>query len=128
MDNIELKATDRSPEISFDFSANKFLIKGESYPEDVNEFFGPLMEKLEAHFEDQDGASILFQFELIYFNSSTAKILMGIFDLLDETADSGNDVTVEWIYEEEDENMEELGEEYGEDLEHAKFVLKQVEV
>ncbi len=53
---------------------------------------------------------------------------MGLFDSLDETAGNGNDVTVIWVHEIDDDNMEEMGEEFGEDLEHAKFELKAVEV
>jgi len=126
MTKVNIPATERSPEVDFDFSVNKFALRGESYPEDVNAFFGPLMDQLESHFENQDAADILFTFELIYFNSSTAKILMGLFDMFDQAAESGNKVIVEWCYEEDDDNMEELGEEYGEDLEHADFVLKKV--
>ncbi|SCA54764.1 conserved hypothetical protein [Candidatus Terasakiella magnetica] len=126
MENVKIAATERSPEIEFDFDSNVFTMRGESYPEDVNEFFGPLMERLESHFEDQDASEIKFTFELIYFNSSTAKILMGLFDLFDETAEAGNKVLVEWRFEEDDDNMEELGEEYGEDLEFAEFILKEV--
>ncbi|CCQ74848.1 DUF1987 domain-containing protein [Magnetospira sp. QH-2] len=126
MENIKIEATDRSPEIDFDFANNKFNLRGESYPEDVTAFYGPVVAKLEEHLGNQDGAAIAFNFELIYFNSSSAKILMGLFDLLDDTADDGNEVTITWAYEEEDDNMQELGEEFGEDLENAKFVLKEI--
>ena len=128
MENINIEATERSPEIDFNFGANTFVVRGESYPEDVNGFFGPIMEQLETHLEGLDGADVQFRFELIYFNSSTAKILMSLFDMLDEAADSGNKVVVEWCYEEEDDNMQELGEEYGEDLENAEFVLKEMSI
>jgi len=128
MDNIIIDATERSPGIDFKFDSNSFVIKGESYPEDVNEFYGSLIESLEAHFEGLEGAEVDFQFELIYFNSSTAKILMGLFDLLDETAEKGNQVRVSWRHDEDDDNMEELGEEYGEDLEHAEFELVKLAV
>ena len=40
--------------------------------------------------------------------------------MLDEAA-SDNTVTVNWIYDAEDDNMEELGEDFGEDLEDATF-------
>lgn len=126
MDTIKIEATDRSPEIDFDFGANKFLVKGESYPEDVSAFFGDVLEKLGEHLESQDGAEVGFGFELIYFNSSTAKVLMGLFETLDEAAQAGNKVIITWRYEEDDDNMEELGEEFGEDLEHAEFVLEKV--
>ena len=127
MENIKIEATDRSPEIDFDFAANTFLVRGESYPEDVSAFFGSLIGRLEEHLAGLDGASVHFTFELIYFNSSTAKVLMGLFDALDDTAKSGNDVLVSWVYEAGDDNMEEMGEEFGEDLESARFEKKVIE-
>ncbi|GAB6038470.1 DUF1987 domain-containing protein [Fundidesulfovibrio butyratiphilus] len=123
MSTLQISATERSPEVSFDFANNVFLLKGESYPEDVKDFYGPAIERLEKHLTDLDGAEVTFTFEFIYFNSSTAKVLMGLFDLLDATAERGNTVTVNWAFESDDDNMEELGEEFGEDLEHATFNL-----
>jgi hypothetical protein len=127
MENIRIEATDRSPHIDFDFDKNVFAIKGESYPEDVAAFYGPVLDALEKHLEEIDGAKIQFDFELIYFNSSTAKVLMGLFETLDEAAEGGNDVLVTWTFEADDDTMEELGEEFAEDLEHAKFEMKKVE-
>ena len=127
MENIRIEATDRSPHIDFDFDKNVFVVKGESYPEDVAAFYGPVLDALEQHLEEIDGAEIRFDFELIYFNSSTAKILMGLFETLDEAAEDGNDVLVTWTFEEDDDTMEELGEEFAEDLEHARFEMKKVE-
>lgn len=126
MENIKIDATDRSPEIAFDFNANVFALRGESYPEDVSSFYGPVVAKLEEHLGGLEGAEVEFKFELIYFNSSSAKILMGLFDLLDETASNGNSVHITWAYEEDDDNMQELGEEFGEDLEHAVFQLREL--
>lgn len=123
MSTLSISATERSPEVSFDFANNVFLLKGESYPEDVKEFYGPPIVRLEEHLTSLEGAEVRFNFEFIYFNSSTAKVLMGLFELLDETAGRGNTVTVTWAYDADDDNMEELGEEFGEDLEHATFNL-----
>ena len=123
MENLTIEATERSPEIDFDFKNNIFSLQGESYPEDISEFYGPGSEPLEEHLNNCKGQEITFNFELIYFNSSSAKILMGLFDLLDETAENENSVTVNWYFVEDDDNMEELGEEFGEDLEHAVFNL-----
>jgi SiaC family regulatory phosphoprotein len=128
MDLLTIEKTERSPEVRFDFDNNQYVIQGESYPEDVNEFYGLVMEKLEAHLGQLENTSVDFTFELIYFNSSSAKILMGLFELLDETAENGNKVHVTWIFEEDDDNMEELGEEFCEDLEHATYTLKSIEV
>ena len=124
MDNIFIKQGTRSPEVTLDFSQNVFEIKGESYPEDVNEFYGNIMDKLEKHLSDSSDAHIKFLFEFIYFNSSTAKILMTLFELLDEAASKGNTVEITWRYERDDDNMQELGEEFSEELEHASFNLE----
>lgn len=123
MSILSISATERSPEISLDFAKNVFLIKGESYPEDVKEFYGEPIGKLEQHLSGLEGADVTFTFEFIYFNSSSAKVLMNLFEMLDETAERGNNVTVIWAFESDDDNMEELGEEFGEDLEHATFKL-----
>ncbi|MBF0340509.1 MAG: DUF1987 domain-containing protein [Magnetococcales bacterium] len=123
MENIKLEPTKRTPGIDFDFAAGKFAIHGESYPEDVNKFFGPLIGQLKEYLAASEGATIDFRFDLIYFNSTTAKILMGLFESLDEAAGAGNTVTIAWGFAADDSNMEELGEEFSEDLEHAKFVM-----
>ena len=128
MDNIKIQPTERSPEVDFDFANGRFALRGESYPEDVTAFFGPVLEKLDSWIANADGAEIRFDFELIYFNSSTAKVLMGLFETLDQAAETGNKVTVTWSYDSEDDNMQELGEEFAEDLEHARFVLKEITV
>lgn len=127
MEKIVIDATPRSPDISFDFENNSFSIRGESYPEDVNEFYGELIEKLEAHLSNLQQGNVNFYFELIYFNSSTAKILMGLFEMLDEAAEQNNTVHIVWAYEEDDDNMEELGEEFCEDLEYATYKLTTIE-
>ena len=123
MDTVSIAATERTPEVLFDFQANTYLIRGEAYPEDVNQFFGPLVAQLEEHLNALRDGAVEFTFEMIYFNSSTAKIFMMIFDLLDAAAEVGNAVSVRWLYEADDDNMQELGEEYGEDLEYASFSL-----
>jgi formyltetrahydrofolate synthetase len=128
METISIGATTRSPAIEFNFKNNSYVIKGESYPEDVTAFYGPLMEKLEAHVSGLKGATIGFRFELVYFNSSTAKILMRLFELLEAAATRSNQVVITWVYEEGDDNIKELAEEFAEELKKAKFVFEEVPV
>jgi len=124
MDNINIQATDRSPEIAFDFSSNKFAIRGESYPEDATTFYGKIIEAFDSHLTTVDGGGIEIDFELIYFNSSSAKVLMGLMDTLEETANRGVPVVINWLYHENDDGMEELGEEFAEDIEAAVFNMR----
>ncbi len=124
MENIKISATERTPKINFDFKQNVFQITGESYPENVNEFYDDIQGKLKTHLSELSDTKVELNLEFIYFNSSTAKVLMELFDLMEEIAENGNPVVVNWIYEEDDDHMEELGEEFGEDLEKAQFNMK----
>jgi len=123
MSIIHIEATERSPEVHFDFKSNIFHLKGESYPEDTKEFYGPPITHLQDHLGVLENATVQFTFYFMYFNSSTAKIIMGLFDMLDGAASRGNTVEIVWAFEKDDDNSEELGEEFGEDLEHAAFKL-----
>ncbi|MBU1041400.1 MAG: DUF1987 domain-containing protein [Proteobacteria bacterium] len=126
MSTLHIPATERTPELLFDFAANTFSLKGESYPENIAEFFGEPVGKLKEHLGAQAGQRIAFHFALPYFNSSSAKTIMGLFSLLDQAAEDGNDVLITWTCEEGDD-MQEMGEEFAEDLDAAKFELKFLE-
>jgi hypothetical protein len=49
MQNLDIPATPRTPAVSFDFAQHLLRIKGESYPEDVAEFYGPVFTALDAY-------------------------------------------------------------------------------
>jgi len=127
MDRLTIEPTENSPAIDFDFAAGRFSITGESYPENVAAFFSPIMERLSGYLDDKTDGGIVFTFELIYFNSSTAKVLMEIFDALEDAAGRGLAVTIDWRHDSEDDTMKELGEEFAEDLGKAKFNLVTIE-
>ena len=128
MDPINIEKTARTPRIDFDFSSSQFVIAGESYPEDVTAFYGPLLQKLTDFFDELSNAEANFRFELIYFNSSTAKIVMELFEALEETAARGNQIVITWVYEAGDDNIKELGEEFAEELNEAKFILEEIAI
>ena len=76
MAKLKIAATDRSPEVDFDFDNHLLSLKGESYPEDVAAFYGPVFEALDNYLLGLDAGRCSFEFRLIYFNSSSAKAIM----------------------------------------------------
>ena len=128
MDPINIAQTARTPRVEFDFQGKKFIIAGESYPEDVSSFYGPLLEKFTTFLNGSADAQISFRFELIYFNSSTAKILMELFEALEEAAGNGNHVVITWAHEAGDDNIKELGEEFAEELSNASFIIEEIAI
>ena len=119
---IDLSATDRSPAVRFDPAAGTLTLAGESYPEDAAAFFGPILHALRA-FLQTEGPSVTVDIALVYFNSSSAKALMNIFQMLEEAATAGRAVRVNWHFAPDDETMEEFGEDFASDLDAIDFVM-----
>jgi len=125
MENIRLEGTDRLPHVDFDFAANRFAIGGYSFPENVKEFYDPILEPLTRHLDGLKDSEVEIECAFVYFHSSTAQILYTAFDSIDACAARGNLVTVNWHYESGDDGMLEAGEDFAEELEHANLILKE---
>ena len=126
MDSWKTEATKYTPEIYFDASTNILGVKGESYPENITEFSSPLFSWLENHLESLGEQTFTVNIELIYFNSSSSKMLLDLFDLLEEEVnDNGKNIVVNWIYDTENDAAQEYGEEFQEDLDSLPFNLVQ---
>lgn len=125
-DKLDIEPTSRTPAVVFDFANNHLKISGESYPEDVTEFYGPVFAALDVYLGNLGNGGCRFDFELIYLNSSSAKAVMMLMDKLEAAAKNGASVEVHWFYDKEDDTMQELGEEFGEDLETAAFHLEKM--
>lgn len=127
MENLKVAATERSPAVDFDFAAGRLSLKGESYPEDASAVFGPIFSSLEVFFGGVAGRDVSFDFDLTYFNSSSAKALMNMLQMLDRAAGNGWQVTVNWYFASDDDTMKEFGEDFSEDLGNVTFNLVAIE-
>jgi len=125
MTNIFLGAGVRTPQVNFAFDKGVFSLEGESYPEDVRSFYDEPMGQFYDWLSSSEGP-IRFEFKLVYFNSSTAKVIMDLMERLEEAAGDGRECLVFWYHAEDDDNIKELGEEFAEDLKAAKFQLVEV--
>lgn len=124
MEKLEITTTDRTPLVSFDFEKGRLKLKGESYPEDAAGFYGPVLSALDAYLENLRSGTCRLDLELVYFNSSSAKAIMMLLEKLDRAAADGASVEIYWHYDPDDDTMREVGEEFGEDIEHALYHLR----
>lgn len=123
MENLEIAPTRRTPRISFDCGKNLLEIRGRSYPSNISECYGPVFSWLEEYLGKLDDTPCTVNIELVYFNSSSSKILLDLFLMLEEAVNKGSRIAVNWIYDEDDEDNMEYGEEFQEDLESLPFHL-----
>ena len=79
MQDLQLSATERTPEIKFSISEKTLIISGESYPEDVSSFYGELVQICES-LSSSDIDSLDVTVSLIYMNSSSVKAFYRIFE------------------------------------------------
>jgi len=123
MHNLLIEKTNSTPSINFDAITGLLQIKGESYPENVTKFYGPVLGWIKD-FLDTSPSEVRFEFEIIYFNSSTSKVFMTLFDTLEAEAAKGKNICVVWRCDRDNEIAIECGEEFGEDLIKLPFRIE----
>ncbi len=108
---IFIEQTSKTPSIKAD-SSGIIELKGISVPEDGIQFFLPLKNWIDTYAESPAFKTIC-KVNLEYFNTSSAKVLLNIFRLLEKIKKAGHDVVVIWTYEENDEEIEEAGQDFA---------------
>ncbi len=121
MENLTLNATKYTPDIKLN-SDGVFSIVGKSYPENTFEFYKPVMEWLKKYFSLESSKEIVVNMEISYFNSSSSKLFFDLFDLFDENKDKFS-ITINWIYDGENESAMEAGEDFIADFEGLNINL-----
>lgn len=121
MDSLHIEATKSTPYIHYGADENILDIMGESYPENAAAFYSPVFRWLDEFLAEYPNRSLTVNIELLYFNSSSSKALMNLFDRFENAAENGWTITVNWIYQMENETARECGEEFQEDYDVIAF-------
>ena len=111
MEKINIESTPKTPSISFDFEKGFLEIKGRSIPENSIEFYKPIVESLEKYGSKPQGTTTV-NIQLEYFNTSSSKCILDVFKKLESIHKGGNQLEINWYYEQDDEDMLEAGEDY----------------
>jgi len=111
MDILSIEGTPKTPTVRFDGSKGTIEIKGRSIPENSIEFYRVLVEWLEAYTKEaQPQTQVNIQLE--YFNTSSSKCILDVFKKLENIHKANQGVTINWYYDEDDEDMLEAGQDY----------------
>lgn len=126
MDVLQIKATEDTPEIFFNPENNSLNIEGSSFPEDTFIFYTPVFSWLGKYLKAlDDDVQFKVNLYIMYYNSSSSKVLMNLFRLLDETVARGKNIVVNWFYDEDDEDAMEEGEDFKIGIELLNFNIVQ---
>jgi hypothetical protein len=103
--------TIRTAGVNFDADKALLYIKGNSIPENSDEFFQPLYDWVDKFKTAHDGKVTLRIF-MTYFNTSTIRHIIGIMKRLIQRY--GKDLTIIWAYERGDEEIKDRGQDISE--------------
>jgi hypothetical protein len=87
------------------------MISGTSFPPDVSKFYGPLFEWLEQ-LEEKKIKELSFNLKLVYYNTASSKLILDMMYRLEEIAQEGTEVDVNWHYPDDDDDLLDAGEEF----------------
>ncbi|MDN5205289.1 DUF1987 domain-containing protein [Fulvivirgaceae bacterium BMA10] len=113
MESFSLEPTQKTPKLFFDPSNGAFEISGRSIPENSIEFYRPLLNWLDEYIKSPNKKTEL-KIMLEYFNTSSSKCLVEIFRRLQKIHQDGEQLHIEWHYEEEDDDILESGQDFKE--------------
>jgi hypothetical protein len=87
-------------------------ISGRSIHENPDKFFTPLVDWVDEYMKrPADVTTVDIQLE--YFNSSSAKYILTILQILSSVVDQGKDLRINWSYEQGDDDILERGQYYS---------------
>jgi len=112
---IDIPLGKSTPRVLLDDKNKKFIIEGQSYPENSSAFYEPIIRWFNAYLQE-DNRDLELIVKLLYLNTSSTKAMFYIFDLLDEAYKRGHDIKIQWLYDKENEMARDTGEELLEDL------------
>jgi hypothetical protein len=108
LETISLQATTDTPGVELDKEQGLFRFEGKSLPEDVLKFYGPVQKWFNEYRQDPNPNTEIV-FNLDYFNSSSARIIVKILIGLEDIHAVKSNVHISWYYSENDELMYDRG-------------------
>ncbi len=104
---LKIEATAKTPKLKVNPEKGLIQLSGISIPEDPRAFFEPFQEAVDKYIVAPKEKTLV-EFKLEYFNTSTTLIIRNLLRKLSEMT-SKTDLQIRWYFEEDDEDMGEVG-------------------
>ncbi|MDP4267695.1 MAG: DUF1987 domain-containing protein [Bacteroidota bacterium] len=113
MKKLILEPSNITPQILLDPEKNIYKFSGQSRPENVKEFYDPILNWLEEFNTeismDNLSYNLTFIFDYEYYNTASSKCILEIAKRLKLIKDTGVQMEVVWYYDEGDDDMRDAG-------------------
>ena len=112
---LVITTKENSAHIEFDNETNTLVLKGHSMPEQAQQFFFPIFDWVNCYLKSNpEKTTLIVAFE--YLHTGAARLVYELIKMLHKSEENGNRLTVSWCYEEDDEDMKDLGKEFSDIL------------
>ena len=118
---FQLDKTDKTPLVHINLDKGVFYMDGMILPEDALTFFKPILNYLNTYLESPHPETTVF-LRLDYFNTAASRLLYNFLKILNDSTHKTK-TKVEWYFEFDDEDLEEVGEELAEMLDDLDFKI-----
>ena len=111
MNTLTITETHHSPKVLCDYEKGLIELYGKSLPDEAHDFYDPILHWIENYIL-MPKAKTIANIHLLYFNTSSSKLLLELFKKLATIHNDSTSVEVNWYYLKEEEDMLEAGEDY----------------
>lgn len=112
--DLNIPGTQSSPHVQADWDGGVLCMSGDSYPENSFELFEPMLNWLTDYVEHSQ-EPLRLELSLRYLNTSSVKVMMDVFDLLEVAYKTGRRIELIWFYDTRNHRVAELAGEFKED-------------
>ena len=123
MNSKKVAASNTTPLVKLDPVNGVFEMSGCSRPENVANFFQPIIEWLNEYAQTPCELTV-FNFNLTYFNTASSKAIYDVMMILREIHNAGKNIEINWRYSSDDSDMEDAGIEFADIIEFPIKMIK----
>lgn len=128
MEPLIRQNTKSTPYVHLDVTSKTYVIGGRSIPIDAELFYKPILNWLDRFTETQPKGRLQFCFRFDFFNIASSKRVLFILYRLLEMRKEGWVVSVLWMYEKNDFDMLEIGQDYSLMIEDLPFMFEEFDI
>jgi hypothetical protein len=120
-----IKETKHSPLVSFNTETGVFELRGSSFLDNAHEFYTPIIDWLKDH-SKAPISNIRLVFDLNYINTSSQRMVFDMLKRVDQMHKAGCKISVEWLYDENDDDLKDVGDDLLSFMEFPYKIIEKV--
>lgn len=111
MNKLIIPEEKNTPNVILDVENATYRFFGKSFPENSKKFYQPVLDWIE-NYSPENGANAEVNFYFYYLSSSSVIAILEILKRLIRWKQQGVQVSINWSYDEDDDEMKRIGEDY----------------